>query len=678
MNYRIKQKTKSFHLIMNIFMLIPLLIVLLSCEGTIQQTSKPKNQSVKVSSTSIQFAGIKSATAISDSRIEITFPSATGGSGKFIYRIYVSGLSTPISKPQDTLFRDYTGYLRYTIKDLKPATGYIIKVNALEEESETEFESDVVSSSVTLFENKVATFNGVSQVLNNTGAAGLDSFTVYWSHAKISSNIFGDSSTNPLRYEITIIDGSTSRSPADMNNTELGVLDGRIVRQVDFDENVVSFNVTGLKSNTLYYVQMRAIHNGSVEDPLNLRLRGEQNTHYLEIRTYSNQSSSLQFDPEDMMITENTGAFSNSSKIISWEAVTGAVFDHYRVYVAEQPSAFNPINAAYDGESCSLSGAFLSNPSSVYCKKVAATSNLTTISGLALTEKNYDVYLTVCLDVQCQSALSKKVLYAQKEIIDSNSVTASFSGVTSLGLAKSEAEIGTVKLNYTIPTFQNGFFDGIVVAHKLEQNSTYDYIGETGYTGDFHVDDFNYIEDSFLVVRGLEYSSTSRHCFKLYPFIYRADGSKNIITDSRSPFCSLLLVRGPTASEFSGFNTVKTVGEQIIMTWDLPTSGVYSHYEIFYLKNAASKAFNFTQAIQESFVDFDNTNYERILFHRGDDPETQFYSIDGLDDGIYKVGILTYYVQGVVGISRSEANLGVYTCEVDHELTVQVDCDLGN
>ncbi len=98
-------------------------VFLSGCVGQIEDTKKDTTVSDRKNPGSVvSFQGIDAVVPISNSKVEVYFYQATGGSGKYSYQVYVGDDPTPRSGIEDTLERDYLGRFRMMITGLSQGT----------------------------------------------------------------------------------------------------------------------------------------------------------------------------------------------------------------------------------------------------------------------------------------------------------------------------------------------------------------------------------------------------------------------------------------------------------------------------------------------------------------------------------------------------------------------------
>lgn len=628
-----------------------------SCTGEIESTEIRETQAAQIEDSSIIFEGVREVHAVSNSKIEVFFLPAKGGTAgkEKIYLINITEVPLPITLPESVLVKDYRGYFKYTVSGLETGKSYTIGIDVREEESGYIKKTDRRITEST-FDNYVADFPGVTALTNASGPIGSDSIVVRWGTPKIFNSGAEISGTVDY-YEITVLD-SSRLTPADMNNTDLGASDGRYIKTVTYDPSVFTATFRGLPANTKFYVQVRAIHVASQVDVYRPNLRSELNTNYLTITTLKQEFSGLSgFSPDSFVVDSASGKLALSSVSARWGSVD-AVFDHYRIYYAPDDVALDPGSAALALD-CSSSSVKLDGIDA-YCKRVNYDINSTNISGLKKLT-NYNFVLVLCLDFSCES--SERILMANTTR-KTEPALASFSGVTSVTSSAGAEALGKMLLNFQKVNFNNGYFDGFVI--ELSSDSV-NYSGSTvishDYAGDLIVRDYDYLNATQIVIDNIDYTNSSvPYCFSIYPFIYDADGIRETYENNIWECATADLSNAtPTLTDFTGLNLGIVDGANVTLRWFPPQNGVYTHFEVFYRKTPG--AFAIADAIQETTVDFNFTNYERILFPAEDGASSYVKVIENLAPQAYQFGISTYFASPT-GILRSELNSSVVTCDI--------------
>lgn len=625
-------------LMLKIVVMTLMALLFSGCVGTVQDTAEPFTQIAAKPKTVIHFGGIYQAVPIAHDKIEIFFYPATGGSTKYFYTFYVGDRPIPYTVPSETLTADYRGLLKFTIAGLDPAKTYIAKANAVDQTT-GEPDSNVVTARVTTFGNLVADFNGISGVYNTAGVEGIDSINVRWSHATIDyTNITGSAATDPDNYEIVAVD-SDRLTPADMDKTNFTAVDGRHVKIFDYDPLENETILRGLKSRTKYYVRVRTLHRGSIDDLNAPELRGEKNSTYLTITTLDSDLANIK-NLETLATSKNPGIAQSTSLILSWTAVTG-VYDHLRLIYTVSP---NPIYIE-EGASCGVKP-----DAEISCRKIFG-GLVSTIVGNLTPGETYRFQLVACQDAECNINKSGPIITG-----DTFPTFAGFSGIQSVDIAETLQDIGKIFLKIPLPDFTIGDFDGYVIGFKTNLDPTYTEISEVGHAT-MTIEDYNHRTDSMITISGVDYGSGGLYCFSVYPFVYNGDGSKNAQPNDVWK-CNVPEILPPDIEQFQGLSDASAFGYSILLGWSEPANGIYESYELYMRKTPG--AFSFSEAKSQVASGL-LVDYEMVVLPWF----VTTYTFSNLPPKTYKVGIITRYIYGSQDIFRSEDNDKKYDCMVD-------------
>jgi hypothetical protein len=638
----------------------PLFILCLyGCVGTVQDTSQPLTKINDAPVAPLTFAGISQASAISDSRIEVFFYPATGGSGLYTYDIIYGDSPYPTSIPSEVLQPDYRGLLRYTITGLDRLSSYVIKVEVRDRATEVPSNSGS-SKTVTTFENMVSDFNGISSASNTPGQDGKDSIRVRWTPARISGGL-AKQAWDPKSYEIVVID-SERLSITDMDSTTFGPADGRWVYGVNHENMLNEYIARGLPSNKKFYIRMRAIHEASVNDVYNPRKRSELNTKYVQISTLSGDLADINFEPDSFAVTLASGEQGLSALNTTWTAASG-VFDHYRIYYSEENGG---VASGVLPDLC-LTPLQSSVGETVFCKKAEFQETGAIVAGLK-PYTNYEVSFILCATMACSA--NERIVGPVRTITTDPNMP-NFNGLKEIKVASNIEELETVTLVYEIPSFSSGYFDGLMIKMRrtVDGSDQEVEITETS-SGQYH-QSFNFLAENQVVVRGISYIADEPYCFTVYPYKWNTDG----VTKRESPNniwkCTTPIPEASTSLQFPGLVTGTSTQGVINLEWQQPQFGIFSHYELFWTKVSEAN-FIWGNAISEAGNNFNFTNYGRQLI----DPSQLNISLDQFSNGTYTFGLITYFSymtpDGPV-ILRSETN-SVLQCVVDLTNTETINC----
>jgi hypothetical protein len=623
-----------------------------SCVGTVSDTLTPKSAVTESPQGSIIFGGITTATAISNDKIEVFFEPASAGSGRYTYLIFAGDTLYPITIPSELLIPDHNGRLRYTVSGLETGKLYSLKMEATDQVSGAK-DNNIIIKSVRTFQNPVADFSGIGSVSNTSGVDGLDSIKVRWPHAYVdfTSVSAGNSPTDPISYEVIGID-STLLGPSSMDDTTKGPAQGRFTKIVPYNIQVIETEMRGLKPDTKYYFRVRAIHKNTQIDPNNPALRSEKNTKILAAKTLTADLAAIIFNTQGLTVARNVGAAQASSLILTWPAITG-VFEHIRIYYAQSETDLGQML---------LSTCIIELTKG--CKKMPTNSMGTIVASL---QANRDYYFKVVV-CQFQDCVSNIMGVSKKG--DTKPLLAGFSGITTIDAANSVDDLGKVFLNFTLPNFNSGNFDGYHISYRKNDSDSPVVINIAGYDGPLRVEEFDYLTATRVVISGVDYASGDNYRFSMYPFVWDDTTALGYV-----PFPNGIekliqpVITGPDNIKFPGFASADVKLNTITMNWNKPSGGVFDYYEIYVRQS--SGVFSFSQAL--SCVDDPTAvgcssggipHYYRLTA-----PAIQeTYSLN-VPNGTYSIGIRTAYLflplSGSGSIYRSMVNSTIHQCVVD-------------
>jgi hypothetical protein len=522
--------------------------------------------------------------------------------------------------------------------------------------------SNSVKFQATTFSNPTANFVGISDVRNLSGSNGLNGIEVVWPEAQVLGSDVFKNTIDPVEYKVTVID-STYLTPGSMNDTSFGEPVRKVISASGNQRNLV---INGLKPGIKYFIQVRCVHYAYAANSADANYKLEENTNYMAISTYTDDLSSLHFENNSFFLSWPPGAGGLNALIGNWTAPTGN-FDHFRIYYAQNADvSYSSLNAYLnnqDGDAL-CDEAEIAN-SKIFCQQ--ADSNLTSVQITGLQPNaTYNAILAVCLTSDCKK--SKRVIsFTQTKTTTPN--FANFGGITTINTSNDIINLNTLQLNFIAPDFTSGNISGFLVDYygndpKSLTPSTLNDPSIANPTS-LTVDSFNYLTDTSITIRGVDYSSLDQQCYLVYPFTYILGGSKQVSKTGLTPVCITPILTKPTSLEFPGFNNTDTacnsytskLQKQAYLSWISPTKGIYDQYEIFYIK---SSTFNFVDAI--SGIGDPSTNYNRIVI----DGSKTDYTLTNMETGnpgdVYKIGILSYY-NSPLGPIRSEFNASVITCD---------------
>jgi len=626
------------------------------CVGTIQEASKDKTLTQKVGKPELIFAGAQTLTSISHNKIEVYFYPASGGSGKYTYKIYYGGEPVPQVTSSDILNTDYRGLLRFTLTGLESARDYIIRVDVEDQINGKETITNT-SLKVRTFSNKVSDFYGISEVSNLSGVDGIDSLKVRWIHAECFDPLRCDQGSDPERYEIIILDRTNKGlTPVDFNNANLNASDGRIVKTVNFDSSINSTIVRGLRGKTDYYIVVRSIHRDSAEDIGNPQLRGELNNSYLEMKTLDDDLASIVFDTSSLLLTKLPGENGKNSLKAEWTAGVG-VFDHYRLFYVSDLTNLSAANIPSNCQATFMPGD--DARTTVLCKKISFSESSVVTTDL-LKETNYQYILVLCQNVECTSG---NRIIADKKELSTSLERPEFGGINEIKEASDINDLNFLTILFSGVDTDENYIDGYVVEYKDTANPSQPALYEVLSSddpglnpGDLFFEPFNENQATAFRIGGVEYYSGKVYCFRMYPFVYNSDGDRVVYENDNWVCKSSPEYQEPKENDFKGLRSTITQGDQVTLRWDIPFDGLFEEYEVYYVDNSSG-----VDLFGSVPVDLDggsSSSYGRFIIMPG---QTEL-TLSGFQNGdSYKFGILTNF-NSSQGKLRSEENSNVISC----------------
>lgn len=551
------------------FFLIQLIAFLIAgCVGTVEEGKAPSTETSPPIANNIKFDGVKQVVPISDTKLEIKFDRAEGGSGKYIYQIYIGELP-PVYVPSEN-FNPLETTLKYTAFNLSLGTKYSVRVE-VRDASITDAKVAPISNNLkydfgTTFTNEVCDFRGISDVQNMPGDEGRTSFKIKWAQAGLSSSNLADG--YPASFEVILIaKGFASTLPGQTNpidlveesfdNQTLSPQQGRYVFSVGHLSGVNEFIARGLMPNYNYNIRVRCLHRVSIDSKFEPNLRSELNTNTVRASTLS---QSISFDDSTINYGRLAGAAGFTGIKGTWGTIAGA-FNHIRIYSSplnERPLIFDP--------TCLRSN---------NCEKFDFTSREGIITGLS-PGVTYYLSFYICLNQSC----SERGVYG--EIIPL-STTPSVINATgnSFKLSYEPQEIGTIRLQMILPNFQQGFIDEYKVEYRKSGSPT--WIDTQNIISQISLDPYDIFTATELVLRGVGIGGSDDE------YEFKVTG-KQLSSESITPaiFGPVILsptlntlLSGPKNNEFQGISNILIDVSTIQIKWTKPSAGFYSHYDFY-------------------------------------------------------------------------------------------------
>lgn len=245
----------------------------------------------------VTFAGLTTARAISDTRVELDYAAATGGSGSVYYNFYQnSNFSASIGSSSTTQF---------IAQNLSPGTSYTFVARAVDSVAGETPSS--VSKQVTTLQCCYPVFNGIQSLTDSPGIAGQTQLTATWAPATAPS---GRTIASYNVYTSIVSGGEDFTSPP------------------QYQSLLTTFNLTGLTSGTQYYVVVRAVDSAGNEELNSLEMTA--NTSSVQPISFSGLASA----------SRGAGSAGFNTVMLTWPSGTGT-FDEYQVFMSTTPGGEN-------------------------------------------------------------------------------------------------------------------------------------------------------------------------------------------------------------------------------------------------------------------------------------------------------------------------------------------------
>jgi hypothetical protein len=583
---------------MKLLIVVMLSLVMVGCVETLEKSIPPVSDTQNPTPELINYSGVLKATsatgpgtrAISDTRIEVYFPPASGGSGKFVYDVYI-GSNEKYSYSTESLERNKIGgYYVVTISDREIFSKNTVRVEV--RDSLRFAQSDTKNSvEVTTFTNEVCQFDGISSVANLAGTSGKDALRIKWVPA-IWTGVSAPST--PIFYEVTLIENGIERDR--FHDPTLTEAQGRVVRSATFKDGVNETIVRGLKTNTRYDVTVRCIHFGSVKNEFLPQLYSEQNTKSIVMTTLDGNLANIDFDENTLGLSLLPGANGYTGIRAAWGLLSGA-FDHFRVYFKKKAQSWPSDLITSD---CSTD---YTDEESISCKKVDYDQLTTTVTGLS-PNTEYEAKFVICGENACNATNTQggsgRVALDFPEAIKTTPALAGFEGIKTIALNTGLSELGSVNLGFVRPNLNSGYVEEYVVTVKRGASGVFTSLGDEALT----VDPYVLETADKLVVRGLKFGEVNDYCFRIQVKIGNSsdtNGAQKCVNVSGN---TALKISGasqesninflpPSSStqpkEFAGLLNASIpqpsgagqATETVRLTWLKPSAGFYLTYDFY-------------------------------------------------------------------------------------------------
>jgi hypothetical protein len=556
-----------------------ILLVLSSCVGTVEQSTSTMTDTQTPVADIIKFSGVNRVVAISDTRLEVFFNKATGGSGKYVYEFYIG--EQPVQYVPSDVFEATLNELKYTVTNLELATDYSVRVE-VRDASVTDPKLAPRSNNqkyvtAKTFTHEVCNFNGISSVENMPGEDGRNSLRIRWSPAAIISPTTAPRA--PLSYEIVLLKDGIASGPlqgtgdtvvnAQFDNQTLLPINGRYSYIVTYFAGLNETVVTGLTPNYSYKVRVRCLHRASINDSFDLSLRSELNSNIIRWSTLSEDAPV--YDSRQIKFELLNGAEGFSGIRATWGQVIGA-FSHFRTYATLSPFNENMIQAICKREEG--------------CEQTSYNKNESIVTGLTAKQLYYTT-LVICLTSNCSQRVK-----AKEGTLTTEPIAARVTGVQDLELYYDLENFGAVKLKIDPPDLSSGHLDDYLIEFRKGLSADRQWMNAEE---EFTIDPYDIKTAREITLRGLTFGTNQ----DVFEFKVSGRLGNAISRPAPEPVTSVNLsgasgssFAGPNKDNFKGIKqvTVNSFGTGLInIAWEMPRAGTgfYTHYD-FYLSNCTT------------------------------------------------------------------------------------------
>jgi hypothetical protein len=638
-----------------------LILILISCVGTIEEKNPPFTKPADIKSNTIPFNGLTRVIPISNTRVELYFNPAPGVPDSLTYLIYINNALVPIEVKGSALEINPLGEYRFTVSGLTTNTLYQFRVGVRNAVQSTTSDNDKTLQART-FSNITASFNGAAQAYPASGLNGQTSIIVEWVPAlTLSPSIFSPRITDPIAYEIKYMP-ATAGSILTLNSpTNPHVITQTlpsVVNEATNGSEERSRLITGLAPGTTYYFQVRAIHKsyGTFKD--NPEYKYEQNTRIVAATTRSIDEQ-FSFNRNTLNLSAPSGQDGLNRAIATWGSAQGP-YVQYRLYTqlvagsGATPLQLDNLVDPFDDEAIDILNADSSNY--ILINPGETTYTITNL----LSYNYYHAKLVVCLTVECDSANRERSNLILYRVVPK---VAAFDGVSDILNPIDANNINRVTVTFSPPVTTVGILTGLEVycySSINDPNPVLIPVGGVVPPGTKPECDgltrltpnpvalSAYSNFSSLILDGVQYtgpSATNTLCLSVVPviegenYIFR-DFSTNVIR------CARPEIQLPSVEEFPGaVNICNTTSDTLNVRWTLPTGGLYSNFQVFW-KEVDGSPYKFSEAISGNdsrYVSNEQAIAGNTMVLNANQTE---YLVTGLKPGRrYQYGVLAYVTQ---------------------------------
>lgn len=698
--------------------LIMITSILASCVGTVENKNAIKTQTAKTSVPVVSFEGITSATAVSDSKIDVFFNAGSGSPADLKYLVYVNDSKTPIEVSGDkitpTLVRP--GEFKYTVENLKVNTYYSLSVGLRDLKTGSVTNSNKRVSAQTLM-NLTANFNGVLSAKPVVGSLGATRMEVKWIPAKIKGGVLGAYPEDPVAYRIQYLDADLG-SASDLINednpnivtfisdaTDVSLIKTsttpKLLKNLKKSINgTTTVTLPSLTPDTTYYVLVRAIHSSYVDYRLLTGYDYEKNINVAEVTTLKDDAS-VTWNENSVIASTVPDDYTLAKKNLNWDMATGP-FKKFRVYIRNLGMTNNLANITLTNPEYSLIDDAINNntamPSSSYGLVINSATPYVQLTDL-IPYSFYNVVVAVCLSDSCK--LESEKIVSPLINFQVLPTIAPFFGLVQIKNPTSSANLNKVSLEFDSPIVNAGFLTDLNVyclphsaANPLTESVLLP-VGSFSGTGasipancrglrrntttPANLSTFTNIEIEANV--GYDYfpfaSSTVsgfEYCFAVVPVI--KNGATVIYEDKANMItkCSFIQKKFPSILDFPGATKVcsEVNSSGLTVEWTKPTSGIYNGFAVVWRKvKTGGGPFLFSDALNPSAanvvvnpVDPFTVDDDKYYRQNINNANAVSFLAKGLEPGSrYQYGVVAYDKQGT-DYNFSEINTNINDCSI--------------
>ena len=577
-----------------------LLFVLTACVGSIEDASKQKSNSIIQKAVELNFEGVSQAVAVSNSKIQVAFKPATGGSGNYSYLIYLNGkMDTPAASiDSSTALIDVNEQVQALVPELATGTNYTVMIKAYDLTYDVT-DGNTTTLNVQTLSEELPNFNGVKAVSNVAGDAGKTSLQVNWT--KASSGLVSTGPSGNDEHDISGYNIYYGTSPTALDN----------VIPVALAETQ-SYIINGLIEGTTYYVRVRA------KDSATPNNNEDLNTVYLSQKTLTDKPIVFSGIKSVEIPKDRTG-YHNIK--VNWNAGSGN-FNSYKIYVSTTVEAFNGVPSSWnsaDFESITKISDTTINSKSVY------VNNSNTL---------YYAAVVACALVGSNDCNNYAGFGVTKNITTTPPVVP-FGGIKDIGgIEPAPGLDGLTDLNFywDNPDTTLGVFKRIEI-YACDDTSYATPLSNVSVNGVYSL-------NSSVRVTGLV--TGKQYCFVALA-VEDGDSPLRKSTIRTLRYATPDFVP-PVLDTLSACTVASSKGFKA--NWNQASGSMLSNYEVFIKKKVAGDNFDWTNAIKSTYhatntTDFSVNSNKYLVNYLADD--TYNYTFTALDPATtYQLGIRTY------------------------------------